>query len=547
MATAEEIFAQMEENPEAYAEEMVCTIDPVTREITVPQSLQLFGVESDQCAKKIPFRCPKIVEDDVDLSTFKLRINYQNANGELDIYPVTDMQTDGDDIVFSWELYRKVTAYRGTIVFAFCAKKTDEDGTIIREWNTTVNKECKSLEGLEAEEAIVSQNPDILESILTRLDTLEAGGGGTGTGVPGKQVELRNSGTAIQWRYTGDTTWTDLVQISDITGPPGKDGTDGKDGEPGTPGKDGENGTPGTDGITPHIGDNGNWYIGDVDTGIKARGEDGDNGVTPHIGANGNWYIGEIDTGVTAQGADGYTPQKGVDYTDGTDGKSAYQYAQEGGYTGTEAEFAQKLAAEYPTDVQINGKSIVNGGVANIPRCVNNKLGVVYVTGNKSIWVSGGGEINCNFSREYDNRFNASYDKPISQRNFDEFIRFAMTDGKGAAWTDTEKTGAWERLSSIKTAMDEVAVAGAHYYLGELTELTITLPDDALPGQEITIVWYNGETPATLAINGNILDFDYASGANSRSEISVLWDGTYWSLLSNEQSVPVSEVATDEA
>ena len=33
----------------------------------------------------------------------------------------------------------------------------------------------------------------------------------------------------------------------------------------------------------------------------------------------------------------------------GTDGKSAYQYAVEGGYTGTEAEFAAKLAQEMPT------------------------------------------------------------------------------------------------------------------------------------------------------------------------------------------------------
>ncbi|MGN0478335.1 MAG: phosphodiester glycosidase family protein [Hominenteromicrobium sp.] len=32
----------------------------------------------------------------------------------------------------------------------------------------------------------------------------------------------------------------------------------------------------------------------------------------------------------------------------GTDGKSAYQYAQEGGFTGTEEEFASKLAAELP-------------------------------------------------------------------------------------------------------------------------------------------------------------------------------------------------------
>ena len=46
-----------------------------------------------------------------------------------------------------------------------------------------------------------------------------------------------------------------------------------------------------------------------------------------------------------ANGRNGYTPQKGIDYDDG---KSAYEYAKDGGYTGTEAEFAAKLAEEYP-------------------------------------------------------------------------------------------------------------------------------------------------------------------------------------------------------
>lgn len=35
------------------------------------------------------------------------------------------------------------------------------------------------------------------------------------------------------------------------------------------------NGEPGNDGITPHIGDNGNWYLGDTDTGKPSRGETG--------------------------------------------------------------------------------------------------------------------------------------------------------------------------------------------------------------------------------------------------------------------------------
>lgn len=37
----------------------------------------------------------------------------------------------------------------------------------------------------------------------------------------------------------------------------------------------GGSGEPGADGITPHIGANGNWYIGETDTGVKAQGEDG--------------------------------------------------------------------------------------------------------------------------------------------------------------------------------------------------------------------------------------------------------------------------------
>lgn len=41
--------------------------------------------------------------------------------------------------------------------------------------------------------------------------------------------------------------------------------------------------------------------------------------VSPHIGANGNWWIGDMDTGVTASGADGYTPVKGKDYFTDTD------------------------------------------------------------------------------------------------------------------------------------------------------------------------------------------------------------------------------------
>lgn len=46
-----------------------------------------------------------------------------------------------------------------------------------------------------------------------------------------------------------------------------------KNGEPGKNGETGEKGKDGTNGITPHIGTNGNWWIGDIDTGEKATAD----------------------------------------------------------------------------------------------------------------------------------------------------------------------------------------------------------------------------------------------------------------------------------
>lgn len=84
--------------------------------------------------------------------------------------------------------------------------------------------------------------------------------------------------------------------------------TNGQDGKPG------ENGQHGQNGLTPFIGENGNWWIGEQDTGIHAQGQQGNpgqdgqpgaDGLTPYIGENGNWWIGSQDTGIHAQGEQG--------------------------------------------------------------------------------------------------------------------------------------------------------------------------------------------------------------------------------------------------
>lgn len=143
-------------------------IDPETRVITVPASEKLFGVANDGNTERKHFRCPKVVGDNIDLSTMHLYINYQNANGDKYPYLVEDVQTDGDYITFSWLIGPDVVAYKGQVKFIVCAKG---DGTI-PEWNTTL-AEGTVLEGLEATDEVVERNPDIITQLLNRMREAE--------------------------------------------------------------------------------------------------------------------------------------------------------------------------------------------------------------------------------------------------------------------------------------------------------------------------------------------------------------------------------------
>lgn len=87
------------------------------------------------------------------------------------------------------------------------------------------------------------------------------------------------------------------------------------------------------DAVAPFIGSNGNWWIDNRDTDIPASGK------SPIIGENGNWWVFDsalneyADTGTTAYG------------------KTAYEYAVDHGYTGTEEDFG-KMLNEVPNAVK---------------------------------------------------------------------------------------------------------------------------------------------------------------------------------------------------
>ena len=167
-----ELLEEIQEEPEIYADtEEFCTINPETRIITVPTSKRILGTESDQETNRLYFKCPKIVGDNVDLSLFSLRINYQNAGNKKDQYLVEDVKVEGDNITFSWLFKRNVTAYKGNVKFILCAVKTTEDGIIKNEWNTTLNTECESLEGMEVDKvAVEEETKDIVEQLIAMMN-----------------------------------------------------------------------------------------------------------------------------------------------------------------------------------------------------------------------------------------------------------------------------------------------------------------------------------------------------------------------------------------
>lgn len=229
--------------------------------------------------------------------------------------------------------------------------------------------------------------------------------GTTTTGEAGTDASVSNSGTATN-------------MILNFTIPKGANGQDGQDGA------DGTNGADGTDGITPHIGDNGNWFLGDEDTGKPSRGEqgpqglkgdtgdtgpqgptgqdgaDGEDGITPHIGENGNWYLGDEDTGKPSRGIQGETGEQGQPGQPGSDGEdgqdgvgfttaSAGTPTQSDGYTVTPITFNKTDGSNVVVNVSAkNGLdgSGGTGGTTDYTQLSNKpKINNVELNGNKTL------------------------------------------------------------------------------------------------------------------------------------------------------------------
>ena len=123
------------------------------------------------------------------------------------------------------------------------------------------------------------------QNLVSISDITGPAGQNGADGANGKTPEFRVNENTLQWRYAGDEIWLNLYDLTALKGADGRDGADGKNGKDGT---NGQNGSDGKDGKTPFIGENGNWWIGEIDTGVKAAGIDGTDGVDGTDGEKGD-------------------------------------------------------------------------------------------------------------------------------------------------------------------------------------------------------------------------------------------------------------------
>lgn len=174
MATADELLMMNATEDEVTEEILVA--DLKTRVIAIPASINILGVEADDDVKRLQFRMPRYYGE-FDLSTFDIRVNFQNARNKGDVYPVDDVDVTEDNyITFSWLVDRVAFQYAGDVKFSLCLKLYDDAGVVIKELNTTFAT-LPVLPGLETEKAVVDQNPSAFDQVMFRLYALEAASG----------------------------------------------------------------------------------------------------------------------------------------------------------------------------------------------------------------------------------------------------------------------------------------------------------------------------------------------------------------------------------
>lgn len=249
------------------------------------------------------------------------------------------------------------------------------------------------------------------------------------------------------------------------------------------------------------------------------------------VKSGGEW-VG-IPSVVGPQGETGQDGQNGQDGAPGVgipSGGTDGQMLVKDGATDYSAKWANQPSVPVQ-DVQVNGVSVLNQGVANVPVAANNKLGVIklgdgFSTDNSTL------STKVDFASADNVKAGASQKKAISpyQQHRSTFYGLAKAAGADMAssanpvgtYTDAAKSAISTMFNAPETVSGTTpiitALSGIQYVCGEVATLDITLPASGCvdvvfqsgstatvltvtPPTGVTVKWMNGFDPTALEAN----------------------------------------------
>ena len=146
------------------------------RVINVPKPLQRIAVQFDHNIETVTFDCPRYWDDN-DLSKMYIYINYLRTDKVKGRYLAKNVRvsdTDENLINFEWTIGNEVSFVKGKIIFLVCALQTNSDGIEEIHWNSELNEQMTVSEGLECDDYVMDEYPDIINDLLYRMDSILA-------------------------------------------------------------------------------------------------------------------------------------------------------------------------------------------------------------------------------------------------------------------------------------------------------------------------------------------------------------------------------------
>lgn len=254
---------------------------------------------------------------------------------------------------------------------------------------------------------------------------------------------------------------------------------------PGPKGDKGEKGERGDTGATGPIGPAGPQ--GDQgpqgETGPKGgKGERGETGATGPMGPQGD------------RGPKGDKGDPGDDYT----------------LTDQDKQDIAGLVDIPVDDVQINGTSILQNGVANIPKAGSNTLGVVLTQTGYGITINSNGKISTDASTSAQIKTATDGYRPLTPNRQHESTFYGLAKAAGhdekdstlpvGTYTEEAKSAISDMLNAPMTVDGTAPVinakSGVRYICGECTTIDISTPESGI----IDVTFTSGSTPTVLTV-----------------------------------------------